>query len=255
MCHHCFHTCGDASSAAYPAKATQVLGILSLDTQFPRIPGDVGAPETFAFPVRLATVEGANVDAIVHRHDDALLTRFGDAARALGAAGCLGVTTTCGFLVRWQQALARAAGVPVLTSALLQLPVIARCVAPGRRVGVVTYSAPDLTSATLAAAGADIDTPIQGVDPDGYFANTIRHGRATLDRALMAADVIAAGQRLMTRHPDMGAIVLECANMPPYRDAVATALGLPVFDATHAIAWFYSGLPGTAPRYGRSNLW
>ena len=30
----------------------QTLGILMLETRFPRIPGDVGSPETFPFPVQ-----------------------------------------------------------------------------------------------------------------------------------------------------------------------------------------------------------
>lgn len=232
-----------------------MLGILTLDTRFPRIPGDVGAPGTFAFPVRIATVAGADVASVVHRADDTLLARFIDAARALREAGCLGVVTTCGFLARWQRELADAVGIPVFTSALLQLPVLARCVAQDRRVGVVTYSVQDLTAPVLLAAGAAADTPVEGVDPDGYFARTIRDGAATLDRARMAADVAAAGVRLCSRHPDVGAIVLECANMPPYRDQLAAQCGLPVFDATQAIAWFHSGLPRTAPAHTRGDSW
>ncbi len=232
-----------------------MLGILTLDTHFPRIPGDVGAAETFAFPVRIVAVKGADVEGVVHRQEHALLARFTAAARDLAAAGCLGITTTCGFLARWQQDLADAAGVPVLTSALLQLPLLARCVAAGKRVGVLTYSAPDLDRATLAAAGADPDTPVEDVGADSYFARTIRHGSATLDRGQMAADVVAAGTRLLGRHPDLRVIVLECANMPPYRDALAAQLRLPVFDAAQAAAWFYAGLPATAPHYGRGDLW
>ncbi len=232
-----------------------MLGILTLDTHFPRIPGDIGARETFAFPVRIVAVNGADVDGVVHRRDPALLARFSAAAREMAAAGCAGIVTSCGFLVRWQRELADAAGVPVLTSALLQLPLLARCVAAGKRVGVLTYSALDLDHQTLAAAGADLHTPVEGVGLESYFARTIRHGSATLDRAQMAADVVAAGERLRARHPDLGAVVLECANMPPYRDTLAAQLGLPVFDAAQAVAWFHGGLPGTAPRYGRSDLW
>ncbi len=232
-----------------------MLGILTLDTRFPRIPGDVGAPGTFAFPVRIATVAGADVARVVHQADETLLQRFIEAARSLRDAGCLGVVTTCGFLVRWQRELADAVGIPVFTSPLLQLPVLARCVAQQRRVGVVTYSAQDLDVPVLEAAGAAADTPVEGVDPAGYFARTIRDGAATLDRARMAADVVAAGQRLCTRHPDIGAIVLECANMPPYRNAVAAQCGVPVFDATQAIAWFHSGLSRAAPAKGRGESW
>lgn len=232
-----------------------MLGILTLDTRFPRIPGDVGAPGTFAFPVRIATVAGADVARVVHQPDDKLLERFADAARTLRDAGCLGVVTTCGFLVRWQRELADAVGIPVFTSALLHLPVLARCVAQDRRVGVVTYSVRDLTVPVLEASGAAADTPVEGVDPDGYFARTIRDGASTLDRARMAGDVVAAGQRLCARHPEVGAIVLECANMPPYRNLLAAQCALPVFDATQAIAWFHSGLPRAAPAYGRGDSW
>ena len=171
------------------------------------------------------------------------------------SAGCIGIATTCGFLARWQRELAAAVPVPVLTSALLQLPLVARCLPQHRRVGVVTYSETDLTAATLEAAGAEPSTPVAGVDPDGYFARTIRHGADVLDRGRMANDVVAAARRLASGHENLGAIVLECANMPPYRDAVATAMGLPVFDAVQLITWFYAGIARTAPGYARRDLW
>jgi len=218
------------------------LGILALDTSFPRIPGDVGCAGTFAFPVRYETVAGATVAALVHRDDEHLLQPFIAAGRKLAAAGCIGIGTTCGFLCRWQQALATALPVPVLTSALVQLPAIEPMLPRGLRAGVVTYSAADLTPETLTAAGAKPDTPVAGVAPDGYFARTIREGRATLDRARMSADVVAAARKLVHDHRGIGAIVLECANMPPYRAAVARAVGLPVFDAVSLIDWFYSAL-------------
>lgn len=226
------------------------LGILALDTSFPRIPGDVGCAATFAFPVRYQTVPGATVDQFVHCGDERLLRPFIAAGRTLAAAGCIGVATTCGFLCRWQQALAAELPVPVLTSALLQLPLIERTLPRGSCVGVVTYSAADLTPETLAAAGAKPDTPVAGVAPDGYFARTIREGRATLDRARMSADVVAAARTLVKVQRDIGAIVLECANMPPYRAAVTSAVGLPVFDAVSLIDWFYAALVGSARNYG-----
>ena len=155
-----------------------MLGILTLDTAFPRIPGDVGAPETFAFPVRVATIKGALVDDVVHRRSDVLLPQFVAAAGELVEGGCIGITTTCGFLVRWQRELAAEMEVPVLTSSLLQVPLVQRCLPRHRRVGIVTYSAADLSPAALEAAGADPYTPVEGVDPRGYFYRTIRHGTA-----------------------------------------------------------------------------
>jgi hypothetical protein len=222
-----------------------MLGILTLDTAFPRIRGDVGCAHTFDFPVRYATVQGADPEAIVHRGSDEALPRFVQAARDLVDEGCIGVATTCGFLVRWQPDLAMALPVPVLASSLLALPLIARLLPAQRTVGVVTYSAESLSPAVLEAAGAGPDTPVEGVDPAGCFARTIRFGAAELDRDGMAEDVAGAARRLVARRSEVGAIVLECANMPPYREAAVAATGLPVFDAAQLITWFYRGLGGS----------
>ncbi len=220
-----------------------MLGILMLDTAFPRVPGDLGWAGTFAFQVKHAIVAGADVDEIVHRRSDLMLPHFVAAACALARAGCGGIASTCGFLVRWQSALAHACPVPVLTSSLLQLPLVQATLPARQRVGVVTYSADDLDADVLRAAGAAPDTPVVGVDPDGYFAQTIRLGAASLDRQRMEGDTVAAARRLMAAHRSIGAIVLECANMPPYAKAVAEATGLPVFDAANLVAWFHAGLP------------
>ena len=223
-----------------------MLGIVTLDTAFPRVPGDIGAPATFPFPVRVVTIPGASVDMIVHGRDATWLRPFTAAIDDLAGAGCSAVTTTCGFLVRWQAALARASRVPVLTSSLLQLGLVQATLPAGRRAGIVTYSARDLDAETLRAAGAPPDTPLEGVPDDSYFATTIRHGAPTLDRGRMSDDTVAAAQRLLARHANLGAIVLECANMPPYRDAVAAATGLPVFDAARLVGWFHAGISGPA---------
>lgn len=228
-----------------------MLGLLTLDTAFPRIPGDVGCAETFAFPVRVAVVGGASVDAVVHYPRDGLLPAFIDAGRQLAAEGCSGIATTCGFLARWQRELADALPVPVLTSSLLQVPLVLRTLARGRRVGIVTYSAADLAPDVLIAAGVDPATPVAGVAPDGCFARTIREGASILDTRGMAADTVAAARELVAAHPGVGAIVLECANMPPYRAAVQSATGLPVFDAAQLLAWFHAGLSA----YRRADLW
>jgi Asp/Glu/hydantoin racemase len=232
-----------------------MLGILSLDTAFPRIPGDVGCAETFDFPVRYAIVQGADPEEIVHRGDDAALPRFVRAAQDLVEGGCIAIATTCGFLVRWQRELAAALPVPVVTSSLLLIPMLGRVLPAGRKVGVVTYSAAALTPAVLEAAGASPYTPVEGVDAADCFAQAIRHGASRLDSARMSADVVDAARRLVAQHRDVGAIVLECANMPPYRDAVVAATELPVFDAAQLLTWFYRGVEGSTRRHARHDLW
>ena len=55
---------------------TAPLGILMLNTKFPRIPGDIGNPESFSFPVRKKAVENANPDSVVFHNSPALLEPF-----------------------------------------------------------------------------------------------------------------------------------------------------------------------------------
>ena len=65
----------------------KTLGILMLDTKFPRIPGDIGNPKTFDYPIRKLIVEGANPQSVVMKADPNLLEPFIRAARQLEAEG------------------------------------------------------------------------------------------------------------------------------------------------------------------------
>src|SRR5438105_4421290 len=92
------------------------LGVLMLDTRFPRIPGDIGNPGSFAIPVRHRVVVGASPQRVVREGDAALLQPFIDAAQQLIDEGALAITTSCGFLVQFQAAMQAALPVPVWTS-------------------------------------------------------------------------------------------------------------------------------------------
>src|SRR5881409_2897506 len=108
------------------------VGILILDTRFPRIPGDVGNAATFPFPVRYHRVSGADPDLVVRRGAEGLLPAFVQGARALEGEGVGAITTSCGFLAKYQQELAAAVRVPVFTSSLLMVPLVHRLLPAGR---------------------------------------------------------------------------------------------------------------------------
>jgi hypothetical protein len=211
---------------ASPAPGNPWLGILMLETRFERVPGDIGHPASFDFPVRYRVVAGASPQRVVREGDASLLQPFIDAGRALAAEGAAAIATSCGFLVQFQRELQAALPVPVWTSSLLALPVLQRA----GPVGVVTIDAAALGSAHLRAAGADPATPVEGVAPGCHLQRALLDGDVALDTAKAERDVVAAALRLVARRPDLRALVLECTNMPPYADAVRAATGLPVHD-------------------------
>jgi hypothetical protein len=204
-----------------------MLGLLMLDTRFPRPPGDIGHPTTFGFPVRRRVVAGATPGRVVRgdAQDRELLAHFVAAGCALVQEGTVAISTSCGFLARWQRELQAALPVPVWTSALLKLKELSPL-----RCGVITIEASSLTAAHFEAVGADPATPVEGIAPGSPLHRTLLEDRPELDEADARAQVLAAGQRLLAREPGLQALVLECTNLPPYAAALRQATGLPVHD-------------------------
>ncbi|MDR2738460.1 MAG: hypothetical protein LBB68_01305 [Treponema sp.] len=98
----------------------QAIGILMLNTNFPRIPGDIGNATTFSFPVVYKIIETANASNVVSLGAVELLEPFIKGARELITQGVRAITTSCGFLAIFHRELAAAVDVPVFTSSLIQ---------------------------------------------------------------------------------------------------------------------------------------
>ena len=122
------------------------VGILMLETRFPRVFGDIGNAATWPFPVMYRVVPGASPDRVVRQRGEGLLEAFIAAGRDLVRHGADGITTNCGFLALFQDELAAALGVPVATSSLMQVPFVERLLPADKRVGIVTISATSLTA-------------------------------------------------------------------------------------------------------------
>ena len=220
------------------------MGILMLEAQFPRILGDMGNAESFPFPVRYKVVRGASPDLVVLKGAPGLLADFIAAGRELVADGCAGITTNCGFLALYQEELAEALGVPVMTSSLMQAGLVQSVLPKGKTVGILTISKGSLTQAHLDGAGVPAGVPLWGVEEGCHFQEVILGGGLELDVARAERDMVGAAERFVSAYPELGAILFECTNMPPYADAVKEAVGLPVFSSLSMAGWFYEGLKG-----------
>jgi Asp/Glu/hydantoin racemase len=244
------------SRMAYGGKAVYGarLGILMLEARFPRIPGDMGNARTWPFPVLFKVVPGASPEKVVNQRAAGLMNAFLDAAADLVQQGADGITTNCGFLSLYQIEIARHVGVPVATSSLMQVPFIQSVLPPGKRVGVLTVNAKSLTREHLEAAGVPLDTPVVGTEGGREFTRVLIGNEEKLDVAKAEQDIIDAGDQLVTAHPEIGAILLECTNMSPYARALRERVRRPVYDIYSFMTWFHAGLsprdfgpPASAP--------
>ena len=225
------------------------VGILMLDTKFPRIAGDMGNAATFPFPVRYHRVAGASPDRVVRGGAEGLLADFVQGAQALESEGVGAITANCGFLVKFQRELAAAVKVPVFTSSLLLVPLMMRMLPPGRRVGVLTVNAATLTREHLEGAGIGADAPliVAGMEGEKEFTRVMLGDELELDVDLAREEHVRVARRLVNDHPDVGALVLECTNMPPYAADVQRATGLPVFDVLSLVHLVHDALAAGQP--------
>ena len=227
------------------------VGILMLDTQFPRIPGDMGNATTFPFPVRYHRVPGASPDLVVRQGSRQLLPAFIEGARFLAREGVQAITTNCGFLAKFQRELAAAVSVPVFTSSLLLVPMVHRMLPPGKAVGLLTVDATSLTPDDFESMGitSDIPVAVAGLETEKEFTRVLLGNQLVLDVEAARREHLRVAQRLCAEHPEVGALVLECTNMPPYRADLQAATGLPVFDIVHLVQMVHTALGhGIPPR-------
>ena len=212
------------------------LGVLMPDTGFPRPAGDIGNPDTFPFDAVYHTVRGAPVEAVVT--DGALSGPLAEAfvsgARELAGRGAGLIATSCGFLSVLQNRLQDELDVPVVASALSLLPALAA----GRRaqdiIGVLTFDGRKLTGRHLPDIACGVR--VEGIETGGEIHRVVANDKPFLDPFRAEADAVGAAGRLLGKAPRACAIVLECANLAPYRNAIEAACGLSAIDIRHAIA-------------------
>lgn len=76
----------------------------------------------------------------------------------------------------------------------------------------------------------------------GEQFSAIMEDRGSFDNAGTMNEVVSAAVKLVEENPDIGAILLECSDMPPYAYAVQAATGRPVFDFITLIYWLQRGV-------------
>lgn len=222
----------------------EAIGILILDAAYPCIPGNVGNATTYDFPVRYKEIKGASIERLLCDRDPALLEPFIEGARELEAEGVRAITGACGFMALFQKQVAAAVEVPVFLSSLLQIPFIHQTLKPGQKIGVVTANASCMTDEHFANVGVSKEIPIvlYGMEGKDEFRSSVLEEKGTLDSSLVEREVTETAIQMITEHPDVAAIVLECSDLPPYARAVYEATGRPVFDFITMIKHVHSAL-------------
>ena len=156
-----------------PRKGGTGLGLLLFDitveqrAKWHDLPGAVANSGTFDFPVRREVVLGATFDGLANGGDLRLTPHFIETAKKLERQGVRAIAGECGFMAIFQQEISAAVSVPVITSSLIQVPLVYRMLGKNQRVGVLTYNSKSLSEKHFNGVGwssKDIPISVAGVE-------------------------------------------------------------------------------------------
>lgn len=220
----------------------QDIGILMLDTAFPRIPGDIGNAKSYpGIPVRYKVVKDAFASRIMGQdHDPALLQPFIQAAQELEAEGCKAITTSCGFLAKFQRKLADSVTIPVFTSAIMLVPLVRQMINRDKEIAIFTERPWNLTEDHFNQAGfstRDIPVVVSGMPEGSPFPALFIDGGLEEEREVLQQCMEEMTVRHMREHPNTGAIVFECTNFGPYSRHVQDIAKVPVFSINQLLEY------------------
>lgn len=219
------------------------LGILMLEGKMSVEPGCMACLDTFPYPVLRKTVRGSKTP-LSAEEAEAMLPLYVDAARELADEGVAAITANCGLIALMQEELAAAVDVPVVTSALLMVPMLHRMM-PSRRIGILTFFTDAVGERNYRASGwseREIPIALGGVGESEAWNEFLRTKEITPElRTGLERDLLATVHRMVEEHEDIGAFVSECTMLPTSLQRVREELGLPVYDILTMLDFAVSG--------------
>lgn len=216
-------------------KKTPNIGIIMLNTRFPRPVGDIGNLASYRYPAQIQRLENASVaNIVVSQLADTAIAEVVDAAKTLEMQGASIITTSCGFLAPVQAVVQAQIDSPFIASSLSLMPFLRQAFGQTATVGVLTFDSRKLSPSHFNGLYDDA-IHICGIEQGTELHPVISGDLTTLDCEKAAQDVLLAARALV--NANARCILLECTNLSPYKQILREELGLPVFDLVDAIHW------------------
>lgn len=216
-------------------KRSSKIGIIMLNTTFPRPLGDIGNIGSYRYEAQIFQLSKAKVDNVVcDGLADELIEEVIDAAGQLKRQGANILTTSCGFLAPIQARVQQSIGLPFIASSLCLLPFLRQVFGQSSCIGVLTFDS-QVLSVQHFNGHYDQHIQIAGIEKGQELHSVIKQGKGSLNEKLAKQDVLNAARVLAEKKPSC--ILLECTNLSPYKSALREQFDLPVFDLVDAIHW------------------
>lgn len=214
------------------------VGVLCLESLFPKPKGHLRNPRSFDFPVVCSVVTGVDIPRLLFNPTPDLVQPFIDAAKQLEKEGVKAITGSCGFLARYQSLIAEQVKVPVFMSSLVQIPLVKIFHGRNAGIGVLTASASALTEAHFESTGYSMaDVVVKGMEGQPEFWETIIQGkRHDFDMVTLENEICGAARALAEAN-DLDALILECTDLSAFSKSIQKVVGIPVYDINSLVEY------------------
>jgi Asp/Glu/hydantoin racemase len=221
------------------STAGHSLGILHIESRYPLVPGNVQNASTFDFPVIYGCAKGVSPQSIMAGQADALESII-DAAVQLEQRGARAIVGACGSFANFQPELRSAVRIPIFASVLTLVPFALGALNPNQRLGLVFASKTSFTDRVKAALGIGDEDRLSITDCTSLPSfQAILHNQDRLDSDSLERELVDHISEFISADPSIGAILLQCSELPPYARAIQRAVALPVFDVTSLGRWVH----------------
>ena len=210
-------------------------GLLQLE----KLKGNSTNPKSYPFEMNMRHVPGANTDSIILHPNEEVLNHMIDISKDMVQDGVCAIATSCGFNAIFQEKLKETLDVPILSSALLQIPLIRNIIGKEKSIGVITANSRALTEEHFRQCGVEDYKKIyvMGMENSTEWNTIFEDPDNSFDMNLVTEEVISTAVKGVNDCKNMGAIVLECTDLPPFAEAIREKTGLPVFDFISMMTW------------------
>ena len=224
------------------AVGGSAIGILVVDAWYPMLPGNVANACSYDFPVLYKILKKASIEKIMCG-DPSMLEVVIEGGRELVEQGARAVVGACGSFANYQKKTAAALDVPTFLSVMLQAPLILKSLKPDQKLGVIAASKAALTPKVFKEC--DINDPSRMVITEVINLpefKVLAKCEGCFNSGRLEGEIIGLVKQFRSAHPEVGALLLQCSDLPPYAHAMQNAIHLPVFDMNTMINWIYNAV-------------
>lgn len=218
------------------------IGILVMKSWVPKLPGHISCASNYNFPVYYLPVDETNTTNI-HGGDKKIIPLLLEAIHFFEQIGCKAIVSSCGYFGHFQKEVAEISSIPVYLSAICMVPFISLLIRKEQKIGIICYNKEKLTDSLFDACGVSQQTKnqcvIYDVMKEKELGNIIKdQGHYNIIEA--RNEVVNIARKMYRENENMGAVLLECTDLPPHSFAIQDALQIPVFDATMMVNFVHS---------------